>query len=170
MIIDGKILVVCGGCGKKEGIIPGSQLCTLCGYVTAAYKTECWEKQEGKEFISLREFLLLKDPYKNEYYTQAHRAHEWVALYEIAKLSFDEYGENGPPVGTKVSTLRAGFGCYGPGVVRIVSENTVEKDGFIKITDKKGEHTYIVHSPWWLDIVPTSLEEKALSLLERKYW
>jgi hypothetical protein len=74
------------------------------------------------EFMTLREFMELKDPISKD--RSAHRggllasctqkklgrfttssAEDILMRYDIAKTSWEKYGPEGPPIGTKVVTL-----------------------------------------------------------------
>lgn len=77
-----------------------------------------------KEFMSLRDFLLLRDPtdlynepayygapmlFKNQK-SGASYGMDCVDRYDIAKNSWEQYGEEGPPFGSKVEMLVPGHG------------------------------------------------------------
>lgn len=69
-----------------------------------------------EKFYSLREFLLLKDPSYDDgrsIHRIIDRAENFVKLYEIAKASWEKYGDSGPPIGCTVMTLVAGHGGLG---------------------------------------------------------
>lgn len=75
-----------------------------------------------KEFYSLREFCLLSEQcpveyryprsiHKNECLDNNHSAaKDIVQRYDIAKASWERYGDGGPPVGSRVRTLQSGHG------------------------------------------------------------
>lgn len=82
----------------------------------------------AKEFISLEEFMTLRDPIDptsplrsyHEYLHVLRRGcrspgEDILLRYRIAKASYEAYGDDGPPIGTTVVTLNAGHGG-GPGV------------------------------------------------------
>lgn len=64
-------------------------------------------------FISLAEFLVLPDDYDGREFNHHKTGPFWLKWYEVAKASYEKYGPDGPPIGTKVITLRAGFGGGG---------------------------------------------------------
>ena len=70
-----------------------------------------------KTFLTLEEFLTLLDQTEPKYaralLTEHKTGPEWVALYKRAKQSWEEYGDEGPPVGAPVITLESGHGGRG---------------------------------------------------------
>lgn len=83
-----------------------------------------------KQFMGLREFLLLKDPtdqygrsvFRGDFLPQNARngsssAMDCVDRYDIAKASWEQFGAEGPPIGTQVEMLEAGHGGSA-GVIR----------------------------------------------------
>jgi hypothetical protein len=63
-------------------------------------------------FLSIEEFLCLKDP-NCKYDTSMHQVKLWpeqlVAYYNCAKANWERFGDEGPPIGTKVIALTPGF-------------------------------------------------------------
>lgn len=113
-----------------------------------------------KKFYSLREFLLLLDPLDDPPFRSIHQnemmddrsrsvAEDMVKRYDLAKASWEKYGE-GPPVGSKVITIRSGFGGSAG---RILTLNGVHK-GYSKcfsLEDEKGGLYSSTIQCWWSD-------------------
>lgn len=78
------------------------------------WNKNCKEKiVTTKPFMTLEEFLLLKDPtYKDErsLHSESGGPEYWVGRYEIAKKSYERYGKEGPPAETLMIMMEAGFG------------------------------------------------------------
>lgn len=75
-----------------------------------------------KEFMSLREFLLLLDPMyppdrKRSIFRSWVEPEKMVEWYDKAKASWEVYGDAGPFIGDKVEMFQAGHGGR-EGVVR----------------------------------------------------
>lgn len=120
-----------------------------------------------KNFPDLREFLLLRES-DDVYKRSPHRsdpildregfskAQELVYRYDIAKASWEKYGDEGPPIGSKVVTLFAGHGG-GPGCIRIFLGD-VEGKGthfYLSRTEKKDDQRSVVTKDiWWMVIQP----------------
>jgi len=62
------------------------------------------------EFFSLEQFLLMEEDHHSIYYKSSE---VWVYWYRLAKASFEQFGENGPPIGSRVITLVNGHGGNG---------------------------------------------------------
>ncbi len=61
-----------------------------------------------KEFITLEEFLLYRDPidkYKRTIHRVVMAAEEWPKYYQQAKESWEKYGDVGPPIGSIVKFI-----------------------------------------------------------------
>jgi hypothetical protein len=116
------------------------------------------------EFISLREFLLFTEDYgghrsihRNSMLDQSLYSHaqDLVLRYDIAKASFEKYGES-PPLGSKVETLYPGFGG-GPGCVRTLKGVFEDDPRFFLLTNEskdywgesKDEHYLLDRDHWW---------------------
>lgn len=133
-----------------------------------------------KEFISLREFLLLKDPFYKDNSRSVHRgdyldyrkgwsmAEEAVMRYDIAKASWEMYGDEGPPFGSIVRTLQSGHGG-GPGVEATLTGlferdprcfllTRKEKDSFYKTEHE--EHSLVERTQWWVHIKVKGTEDE----------
>lgn len=122
------------------------------------------------EFPSLEEFLLMKDPtdrygrsiHSHDMLPEAWRrgltpAQDMVFRYRLAKKNWELCGDAGPPIGSKVITLRAGYGGGG-GLIRVVSH--LNKDTrFLTLIEPKPVHERLselgyllsVHH-WWVEV------------------
>jgi hypothetical protein len=107
---------------------------------------------------SLEEFLLLPDNYyEDREFSKYLLGRDWLWLYNSAKASYEQYGEDGPSVGSKVTTLFAGHGG-GPGAIRTFDGVYPEDERYLLIY-----YNDFVHSA-------SSIIEKKNSLVCRKYW
>jgi len=121
-------------------------------------------------FLTLREFLSLKrvgrewesaisqDPFPRSRRDGYHTfADDLLERYDVARASWERFGDAGPPAESTVQTLREGFGGS-VGEYRIFCGVYEPDPRFFKITrmDPKGCNVVcdslvsIVH--WWLDI------------------
>lgn len=106
-----------------------------------------------KEFPSLREFLLLRDPFDTN--NTAHRFTDidpakFVAYYDTCKTSWEKYGDEGPPVGSLVRALVSGCGG-GDGVLRIFTGVWASGHRWFELTRKDGSRPSLVtREHWWL--------------------
>lgn len=106
-------------------------------------------------FVSLKDFLLLKDPF-DDYgaflHSTSYPAYQWVQLYDLAKESFEKYGNNGPPIGSKVITLRPGHGgCEGS--IRIFNGIDDGDKRFFVISRSENKLTSLVYKDfWWAEL------------------
>lgn len=132
-----------------------------------------------KQFMDLREFMMLKDPlYKkksDERSVHRNEVFDWrkglsnaedvLMRYDIAKASWEKYGDEGPPFGSKVQTLHSGHGG-GPGVIatlagifdrdkRFFLLTRKERDSFHK--EREGQ-SIVERTQWWVHI--KVIEEK----------
>lgn len=102
-----------------------------------------------KEFMTLEEFLLPFDDRRKH-----HTSMSWVYLYRLAKASFEQFGENGPPVGSKVITLVNGHGGNGADH-RVFAGDYNEV--FFKLTrvtlDGDEQESLVTKATWWREIV-----------------
>lgn len=116
---------------------------------------------DAKQFMSLREFLLLRDPHDKEHprsswSCESPRPEHIVLRYELAKSSWEKYGDEGPPAGTIVQALRQGFGGYGR--IKIVG-NYEHDDRFLhalplKQRDEKRPDSFTIsRTQWWFDVM-----------------
>lgn len=111
------------------------------------------------EFISLDEFLNLPEqsylPGRSFYHNRTGR--DWSAWYKRAKQSYDQYGNEGPPIDSLVQTLVAGHGGA-PGIVRKFG-GVYELDSrfFFIYREAEGiqysiEKSLVDRLYWWRDI------------------
>lgn len=72
------------------------------------------KKKSNTPFMSLRKFLLLTDSTDSEPKRSTFHflqfAQDFVKRYDDAKTSWNKYGADGPPVGSKVIILESGHG------------------------------------------------------------
>lgn len=117
-----------------------------------------------REFISLREFLLLKDPFDIKFPRSAFRTHHspegWVMIYDIAKASYEKYGDD-PPFGSKICTLQPGHGGDW-GQIRTL-KGVFNRDNrcfeLARINSSGEEEISIVaRSQWWVEFMVIDLE------------
>lgn len=125
-----------------------------------------------REFMDLRSFLLLKDPYssicgselrpahRNDMldYRRICKAEDLIERYDIAKASWELYGSDGPPIGVKVKMLFAGHGG-GPGVIRRF-EGTFQLDPRFFAVSRMRERNHSIPDD----------DCKDLSLVEKCQW
>lgn len=64
-----------------------------------------------KNFPSLEQFLLQES--QDKLIIKLMKATSWLAYYQLAKASFEQFGESGPPVNSKVIAFFAGHGGNG---------------------------------------------------------
>lgn len=121
--------------------------------------------QQNKSFISLAEFLCLADPYDPKYLTaeffRSHwritpRAENWPKYYELAKKSFEKYGQEGPPLGCEVITLQSGH-CGSGGDIRVFDGVFSRDERCFQIYDpafskKEDSLSLVPRAIWWADI------------------
>ncbi len=69
--------------------------------------------KEISKFMTFEEFLSLKDPHY-DYPRSAHnlmlQPQNWIQYYKCAKANWEMFGDDGPPIGSEVITLRPGHG------------------------------------------------------------
>lgn len=105
-----------------------------------------------KEFLSLREFMLLP----NDHRICRLEAPHWLWFYDRAKASWEQFGDDGPPLGSIVTTLFAGHGG-GPGCVRRFDGCCQRDDRYFALS-REGDGTSLVERPtWWHEIVPGNI-------------
>lgn len=116
-----------------------------------------------KPFMTLEEFLLLKDPtYKNErsLHNESASPEYWVGRYEIAKKSYERYGKEGPPAGTLMVMMRSGFGGN-HGVSRTLKGIFKSDSRFFEVlsqtinqyTRKVEENSYLAIREYWFVVM-----------------
>jgi len=108
------------------------------------------------KFYDLREFLLLKDPDRDnvsihcgEPLSRNSIAEDLVNRYDIAKRSWETYGDKGPPIGSRIITLRSGFG--GSAGVVLTLSSYYDGDHFVAV-DGSGRKFLVRRNMWWIDI------------------
>ena len=118
------------------------------------------ETKTWPEFMSLRDFLLLKDPFDREPKRSAFRYGDQIAWrrfapfesavlhYDIAKESWDKFGPEGPPVGTKVQTLISGH-CGGSGALRTFA-GVFERDPRFFVLEREGGTSIVERDIWFI--------------------
>lgn len=120
-----------------------------------------------KEFISLGEFITLPDlPEQNRYLQKHLMGPAWVDWYEIAKQSFEMFGNDGPPMNSDVITLTNGFNGTG-GNIRILGNYD---DRFFSLSRYPDDpHVSISYRlTWWRDFAPyPDIFDKQKSLAKR---
>lgn len=100
-----------------------------------------------KEFLTLEEFLC---PFDDR--SKFHTSSSWVYLYRLAKASFEQFGEAGPPVGSEVLTLVNGHG--GNGCDLRIFGGDYDGDFFKLIRGKDDSSVSLVGKKnWWREIV-----------------
>jgi len=105
-----------------------------------------------KEFMSLEQFLLMEEDHHSIYYKSSE---VWVYWYRLAKASFEQFGENGPPVGSKVITLVNGH-CGNGFDFRIFVGNDDGDERFFQLkrnNDDCSGISLVEKSKWWKQIV-----------------
>ncbi len=125
-----------------------------------------------KDFITLEEFLLLRDDSdfepKRSLGHLTHGSffndgwdlgHEIVQRYKLARLNWEKYGEAGPERGSNVITLVSGHGG-GVGVIRRFDGIYLNDPRFFALTRVSGEDhlrtSMLSVATWWAGI--SSLE------------
>lgn len=119
-------------------------------------------------FISLEQFLLLRDPTDREpkraighltrgtiFTSGWDLGVEIVERYRLAQASFKLFGEEGPKVGTRVIALVAGHGGDA-GVVRTFN-GIYEPDPRFFAIEQTDSVSLVVRGCWWAQIAPESL-------------
>lgn len=98
-------------------------------------------------FISLEEFL--RQPGDLRLLSA-----DWLWYYNRAKKSFDQYGEQGPPIGSAVTTLVNGH-CGSIGSIRKF-EGAYEADvRYFCINKYECDLPSLVYrNSWWMEITP----------------
>jgi hypothetical protein len=101
-----------------------------------------------KEFITLEEFLTTQ--YDINGRTLSRSSSSWLYAYRLAKASFEQFGENGPPVGAKVITLVKGHGGNGCDIRKFDGEYN---ERFFKILGDQDRVSLVSKATWWSEIV-----------------
>jgi hypothetical protein len=106
---------------------------------------------------SLEEFMALPDSTEDREFYKSLTGKEWLWLYDTCKKSFEKYGEDGPPIGSVVTTLWAGHGG-GPGAVRKFTGKYWSDDKWFAISRGEENSVSLVSVKyWWREIVPGDL-------------
>lgn len=124
-----------------------------------------------KPFMSLREFLLLRDttarydtsvfrggmmPSKRGGISPYSHQEDSVHRYDAAKASWEEFGQDGPPVGTKVEMLEAGHGGL-EGAIRTMEGISRSDPRFFEVSRTELSYSF-------------NKVEKRISLVCRETW
>jgi hypothetical protein len=98
------------------------------------------------KFISLEEFLDFKDETGRPDY-KLLPGYGWIIWYNLSKESYEKYGDEGPPLGSKVITLVSGFGG-GPGVIRVL--DIYDDNRYVALKAGLNERLSIAYAKhWW---------------------
>jgi len=115
-------------------------------------------------FISLEEFLSLKDETGQPNY-KSLMSFAWLEWYNISKESYELYGDDGPPLGSLVVTLRSGFGgCAG--VYRTLDVYPDNKNYFLLHGNHSNGLSY--KKTWWKDFAQVPNDPEQERILSRK--
>lgn len=110
-------------------------------------------------FITLAQFMNLADPLDTKFFRSAWRINPrpeyWTKYYEVARESFETYGEAGPPFGSKVICLQPGHGGSS-GVIRVFDGLYPSDERFFQV--------------YYSDTSRNKNGEKAISLVTRSIW
>jgi len=104
-----------------------------------------------KRFLTLRKFLLLTEPCSKHHSSFGCTAEpkKFVEWYDKAKASWEKYGDIGPPIPSKVRTLRGGFGCPSAGYIRTLGVSVKYPGYFILV--REGGVSLSSREQWWID-------------------
>ena len=90
-------------------------------------------------------------------YTTSLSAKDWLWLYDRSKKSYLQYGAEGPPVGSTVTTLFAGHGG-GPGSIRRFEDIHDDRWFYLSNRESNGRGISLVfRDQWWREIAPGTL-------------
>lgn len=111
-----------------------------------------------KDFISLGEFLLLpansyEKPFRE--FWKHKTGTQWYYWYRLAKASFEQFGIDGPPIGSSVITLVSGHG--GSGKDQRIFKGPAEDKRFFLIS-RGDETSWVNKDTWWREIVCSNPE------------
>lgn len=113
-------------------------------------------------FISLKDFLAQEDPHRIHYMT----GRQFLCYYQLAKASYLQFGEDGPPIGAKVITYFAGHGGMGHNT-RIFEGNYCSNSDsdYFELNDPSAIHvgtgiSLVEKETWWKHIAPIDPEIK----------
>lgn len=111
----------------------------------------------SSKFLALEEFLCLPEMDGREFH-RTFTGTEWLHRYQIAKMSWQKYGSQGPAVGSDVITLLPGHGG-GAGMIKSFGGDFESATHTICKTEscwfQLGPNTSLVYKEtWWREIVP----------------
>jgi hypothetical protein len=110
-----------------------------------------------KKFPSLEQFLIQEN--QDKFTIKLMKATSWLAYYQLAKASFEQFGENGPPVNSTVIAFFAGHGGNGFNTRIFGGEYNSLYFKLIRrnlepVTRKETESISLVEKEtWWREIV-----------------
>ena len=77
--------------------------------IKAFYSVKACSVDSKSQFMSLRDFINLRYPYMPGFFIHGNMSPQQVVeRYDIAKESYEKYGEEGPPADANVRILRTG--------------------------------------------------------------
>lgn len=100
-----------------------------------------------KDFLTLEEFLIAQYDINGRILSRSSSS--WLYAYRLAKASFEQFGENGPPIGAKVITLVNGHGGSGCDIRKFDGEYN---ERFFKILCDQDRVSLVFKAKWWLEI------------------
>lgn len=127
------------------------------------------------EFLSLEQFLLLPElDYENEFreFYEHKTGTQWYYWYQLAKASFNQFGNDGPPIGSKVLTLVSGHG--GSGADERTFGGPDSNGRFFQLNSYNGV-SLLTKASWWREIVcidpePTGWGPYPKHFYKKQYW
>lgn len=109
----------------------------------------------GDPFISLEEFLQLPESTASHFaWGASFCGAEWMFRYQLAKESWEKYGNN-PPDGATVGVLVNGHGTYMPSLITAKDVNLLPTRTLVSKEDK--DYFYLLRN-----VRETSLVDKSL--------
>lgn len=123
------------------------------------------------KFISLEEFLCFKDEtgYEDRRFLTGK---SWLEWYLLSKEAYDTHGDDGPPVDSKVITLRNGFGGLGGNILTLKVDNNKHYEQYFILTSnaKDSRVSLSYKKTWWRDFTTYPSDKiKARELENRIY-
>ena len=107
-------------------------------------------------FLSLEDFIAQEDPHRIHYMT----GRQFLCYYQLAKASYLQFGEDGPPVGAKVITYFTGHGGVGHNT-RIFGGNygSSSDSDYFELNDPSALHnragiSLVENETWWRHFAP----------------
>lgn len=106
-------------------------------------------------FPTLEEFLVFKDETGSYDYTSLP-GKIWLVWYNLSREAYFLCGDEGPPIGSKVITLRDGFGGSKGSIRKIVATSEPRFDNYFLLRSlEKNNSQYLSYKPtWWRDLYP----------------